>query len=63
MFNTTMNHEYLQLHRHLHFTVAELFQLTLNALQSSFLPDAHKTRLRTVFTAEYHRLTDPARLI
>jgi adenosine deaminase len=60
MFNTNMNHEYLQLHQHLDFTVAELFQLTLNALHSSFLPDARKTRLRTAFAAEYHRLTDPA---
>lgn len=38
MFGTDMNNEYLQLHEHLGFTVPELFQLSLNAVGSAFLP-------------------------
>jgi len=46
MFNTDMNNEYLQLHRQLNFTVSELFDLTLNALDSSFLPETVKFSCR-----------------
>jgi adenosine deaminase len=56
MFGTDMNNEYLQLHRELGFTVTELFQLSLNAVESSFLPDDERGRLRENFVKEYHRL-------
>lgn len=56
MFGTDMNNEYLQLHRELGFTVAELFQLSLNAVESSFLPDDERGRLRDNFVKEYHQL-------
>ncbi|MCW3978391.1 MAG: hypothetical protein NWF12_01460, partial [Candidatus Bathyarchaeota archaeon] len=46
MFGTDMNNEYLQLHRELGFTVQELFQLSLNAVGSSFLPEKEKTTSR-----------------
>lgn len=58
MFNTDMNNEYLQLHRKLDFSVSELFQLTINALNSSFIPEAAKTEMRKSFTKEYRRLTE-----
>ncbi len=56
MFNTDMNSEYLQLHQKLNFTVPELFQLSLNAVDSSFLPEEKKTEMREAFTKEYQRL-------
>ena len=56
MFNTDMNNEYLQLHRQLDFTVSELFRLTLNALDSSFLSETRKVQLHKSFIKEYRRL-------
>ncbi len=58
MFNTDMNNEYLQLHRQLNFTVSELFKLTLNALNSSFLPETQKVQMHESFVKEYRRLID-----
>ena len=58
MFNTDMNNEYLQLHRQLDFSSSELFKLTLNALDSSFLPETRKAQMRKSFTKEYRQLTD-----
>jgi adenosine deaminase len=56
MFSTDMNNEHLQLHRQLNFTVPELFKLTLNAVDSSFLPKAQKVEMRRSFTKEYQEL-------
>ena len=53
MFGTDMNHEYIQLHRELGFTVPELFKLSLNAVDSSFLPADQKLRLRREFQTHY----------
>jgi adenosine deaminase len=58
MFNTDMNNEYLQLHQQLNFTVSELFDLTLNAVDSSFLPETEKLQMRESFKKEYRQLTD-----
>lgn len=58
MFNTDMNNEYLQLHRQLNFTVSELFKLTSNALDSSFLPETQKVQMHESFIKEYQRLID-----
>lgn len=58
MFNTDMNNEYLQLHRQLNFTVSELFKLSLNALDSSFLPETQKVQMHESFINEYRRLID-----
>lgn len=58
MFNTDMNNEYLQLHRQLDFTISELFKLTLNALDSSFLPETQKVQMYESFIKEYQRLID-----
>ncbi len=58
MFHTDMDNEYLQLHRHLNFTVPELFELSCNALDSSFLPETQKTQIRKSFEEEYRKLMD-----
>jgi adenosine deaminase len=56
MFETDMNNEYLQIHRELGFTVSELFKLSLNAVDSSFLPEEKRARLRERFMKEYAAL-------
>lgn len=58
MFNTDMNNEYSLLHRQLNFTFSELFRLTLNALDSSFIPETQKAQLRESFKREYQKLMD-----
>lgn len=58
LFHTDMNNEYLQLHRQLNFRVPELFKLTLNALDSSFLSETQKTQMRESFGEEYRKLMD-----
>ncbi|MBL7167971.1 adenosine deaminase [Candidatus Bathyarchaeota archaeon] len=60
MFGTDMNNEYVQLHAQLGFTVPELFQISLNAVDSAFLPDEVKMRLRGQFHEEIERLTGDA---
>jgi adenosine deaminase len=56
MFGTDMNNEYLQLHRKLNFTIPELFKLSLNAVDSSFVPEKQRNIMRKSFTKEYERL-------
>ncbi len=58
MFGTDMNNEYIQLHDELGFTVEELFQLSLNAVESSFLPEEMKEKMRERFVEGYLRLLD-----
>ncbi|MFQ6053754.1 MAG: adenosine deaminase [Candidatus Bathyarchaeia archaeon] len=58
MFGTDMDNEYLQLHRELGFTAPELFRLSLNAVDSSFLPEGRKALMRESFMEEYRRLVD-----
>ncbi|MBA7627491.1 Aminodeoxyfutalosine deaminase [subsurface metagenome] len=60
MFGTDMNNEYVQLQEQLGFTVPELFQISLNAVDSAFLPDEEKNRLREKFHEEIDRLTGDA---
>lgn len=60
MFGTDMNNEYFQLHSQLGFTVPELFKLSLNAVDSSFLPEDRKDKLRETFIKDYQRLVDKA---
>ncbi len=58
MFNTDMNNEYLQLHRRLNFTIPELFKLSLNAVDSSFVPRERRIKMRESFIKEYQHLLD-----
>lgn len=56
MFDTNMNKEYRTLHDKLGFTLQELFRLSLNGLDSSFLPEERKMRLREAFIREFEAL-------
>jgi len=58
MFGTDMNNEYLQLHQYLNFTVPELFKLSLNAVDSSFLPEKRKSEMHESFIKEFKHLQD-----
>ncbi|TFG04805.1 adenosine deaminase [Candidatus Thorarchaeota archaeon] len=52
LFNTDLNNEFIQLHRHLGFTLQELTQLSLNAVQAAFLEEGLKEQLRARFVRE-----------
>jgi adenosine deaminase len=56
MFDTNMNKEYRTLYEELGFTLQELFRLSLNGLDSSFLPEERKMRLREAFIREFEAL-------
>jgi len=56
MFETDMNNEFLQLHRKLGFTIPELFKLSLNAVDSSFVGEEKRMKMREGFVKEYQRL-------
>jgi adenosine deaminase len=56
MFNTDINNEYLQLNKELKFSVDELMRISLDALETSFLPDKKKEEMRQVFLKEYNEL-------
>ena len=58
MFDTDMNNEYLQIRSRLNFTIQELFGLSLNAIDSSFLPEDERAEMRESFANEYQRLLD-----
>jgi adenosine deaminase len=60
MFGTDMNNEYLQLHHQLGFSLQELFKFGLNAVNSSFLSEESKSKMRTSFMRTYHRILDQA---
>ncbi len=62
MFNTTLSHEYQVLADELHFSAAELERLSLNALESSFLPAQRKASLNESFLSEFARLREFAHL-
>lgn len=56
MFGTDMNNEYLALSRELEFTPRELANISLNAVDSSFLPEVSKRELHEIFVDELQRL-------
>ncbi|NIO36577.1 adenosine deaminase, partial [Candidatus Bathyarchaeota archaeon] len=58
MFSTDMNNEYVQLHKVLNFSVEELFKLSLNAVDSLFLPQKQRIGLKESFMKEYQCLMD-----
>ena len=60
MFNTDINNEYLQLHRELGFTVDELMRISLDSVETSFLPPKKKEELRETFLKEYRELKSRA---
>lgn len=56
MFNTDINNDYLLLHRELGFTVDELMRISLDSIETSFLPTKKKEELREGFLKEYREL-------
>ena len=56
MFNTDMNNEYLQLHNQLGFTVDELMRISLDSIETSFLPKKKKAEMREEFLKEYREI-------
>ena len=56
MFGTDVNNEYLTLRQNLGFTIDELFSLSLNGIESSFLDQDEKDRLKRAFYKEFERL-------
>lgn len=56
MFNTDLVSEYQALVDHLGFEAADLEQLSLNALEASFLPDTNKAELKQTFRSEFAEL-------
>ncbi|TFH04384.1 MAG: adenosine deaminase, partial [Candidatus Thorarchaeota archaeon] len=46
LFHTSMNNEYAQLHEHLNFTLRELFQISLNGIETAFIGEDTKSELR-----------------
>jgi adenosine deaminase len=58
MFGTDMNNEYLQLHDQLSFSLQELFNLSLDAVNSSFLSKESKSKMRRSFMRTYDRILD-----
>jgi adenosine deaminase len=57
MFETNMNNEYCTLHDELGFTPQELFRLSLNAINSSFLSQDKKERLTETFYKEFESVS------
>jgi adenosine deaminase len=58
MFGTDMNNEYLQLQHQLGFSLSELFKLSLDAVNSSFLPEESKSKMRESFIKTYNCMLD-----
>jgi adenosine deaminase len=56
MFNTDMNNEYITLYKELGFTLEELFHISLDALETSFLKPERKEKLRHDFIKEYQKI-------
>jgi aminodeoxyfutalosine deaminase len=56
MFGTDLNHEYQVLVKEFDFTQPELEQISLNAIQASFLSQGEKRKLEQEFQDEFRRL-------
>jgi adenosine deaminase len=56
MFGTNMNKEYVQLHCQLGFSPLKLFELSLNAVNSSFLPEQSKSKMSRSFMKTYNSM-------
>jgi adenosine deaminase len=56
LFHTNLNNEYIQIHKHLGFTIPELFQLSMNGITTAFIDEEKRKELRTSFSLEYNRI-------
>jgi adenosine deaminase len=58
LFHTDLNNEFIQIHNHLGFSMQELFQLSMNGIETAFIDEGKKTELRDSFSKEYSRITN-----
>ena len=62
LFHTDLNNEYIQIHEHLGFSIPELFQLSMNGIETAFIDEVSKTELRESFSTEYRQIMDQLEL-
>ena len=55
-FHTDLNNEYYQIHQHLGFSIPELFQLSMNGIETAFIDEAMKLDLSNSFSTEYRQI-------
>ncbi len=58
MFGTDMNNEYMTLHEVHGFTVAELFDISLNSVRTSFLSEEKKREQLVEFRGRYEKISE-----
>lgn len=58
LFHTDLNNEYIQIHKHLDFSIQELLQISLNGVGMAFIDDSRKKELRDTFNREYNRIME-----
>jgi adenosine deaminase len=58
LFHTDLNNEFIQIHRHLGFSLAELYQLSLNGIKTAFIDESAKEDMRESFSDEYSKIKD-----
>ncbi len=58
MFGTDMNNEYMTLHEVHGFTVAELFDISLNSVRTSFLTEEKKWEQLVEFQCRYEKISE-----
>ena len=56
LFHTDLNNEYIQIHKHLGFSIPELFQLSMNGIETAFVDETKKLDLSNSFTTEYRQI-------
>jgi len=56
LFHTNMNNEYIQLHKHLNFSLQELYQISLNGIKTAFIDESKKLKLLKRFSKEYDEI-------
>ena len=53
LFHTDLNNEFMQIHKHLGFSIPEMFQLSMNGIETAFIDGSTRKELRESFSAEY----------
>jgi len=56
LFHTSMNNEYIQIHEHLNFSLKELYQISLNGIQTAFIDEGKRSELYRQFSEEYNEI-------
>jgi adenosine deaminase len=56
LFHTDLNNEYIEIHRHLGFTLEELFQISVNGVETAFIEESKKENFRNEFRREYEKI-------